>query len=180
MREMKTWPVPSTPSKGIPAPGTAGCFWEDRGDRRHCGVDIYAPLGSEVVSVGPGKVIETGVFTSPDEVPYWNVTHYVIIKNDDGIYCRYAEMGDVLGKEDQIVKEGEVIGHVGQVLSKDKITDRSPEYIRKLKEADNECMLHFEVFSDLPAKSDEYLGGNWFGESRPPTLLDAGRYLTDD
>ena len=30
-------------SSRIPQKGEAGSFWEDRGDRYHCGVDLYTP-----------------------------------------------------------------------------------------------------------------------------------------
>ena len=177
---MKTWPVPNSPSRTIPEPVTAGCFWEDRGDRHHCGVDIYAPKGSDVVCVAPGDVIETGIFTSPDKVPYWYVTYYAIIKNDDGAYCTYAEMKDVQVEEGQRIEAGSLLGHVGNVLDRDKINGNSPGYIQRLKEAENDSMLHFEVFSERPTGTDDYLGGNWFNEGRPPGLMDAGRYLLED
>ena len=35
----------------IPPKGEAGSFWEDWGDRYHCGVDLYAPENTEVLSV---------------------------------------------------------------------------------------------------------------------------------
>jgi murein DD-endopeptidase MepM/ murein hydrolase activator NlpD len=58
---MKSWPVKDSYSKEIPKQGSAGSFWEDRKDRHHCGIDIYAPKGSEVVSIEEGVVIGTGI-----------------------------------------------------------------------------------------------------------------------
>ena len=57
----KYWPVPDSYSKYIPVNGNPGSFWEDRNDRHHCGIDIYAPIGSDVVSIEDGQVIETGI-----------------------------------------------------------------------------------------------------------------------
>lgn len=78
---MKHWPIPNSYSKKTPIRGAPGSFWKNRDDRYHCGIDIYAPNGSDVISIEDGKVIETGTFTSPDKNPYWNTTFYVLIKN---------------------------------------------------------------------------------------------------
>ena len=86
---MKYWPVPESYSKIIPTSYSQGSFWEDRGDRRHCGIDIYAPKGSIVLSVEEGKVLETGLFTSPKILYYWNKTYYVLMKNKSGLICKY-------------------------------------------------------------------------------------------
>ena len=50
----------------VPGKGQPGSFWEDRGDRFHCGVDIYAPAMSEVHACETGEVIDLGTHrTSP-------------------------------------------------------------------------------------------------------------------
>jgi hypothetical protein len=53
---MVQWPVPESYSQRIPFPPSPGSFWENRDDRHHCGVDIYAPCGSVVVAVESGEV----------------------------------------------------------------------------------------------------------------------------
>ena len=58
---MKYWPGPNRYSKNIPTNGFSGSFWEDRDDRRHCGIDIYAPKGSGVIAIEYGKVIDIGL-----------------------------------------------------------------------------------------------------------------------
>ena len=174
---MKHWSVPASYQKSVPAVGLAGFFWENRGDRRHCGVDIYAPQNSDVVFIEGGRVVGTGVFTSPEKVPYWNVTHDVLIETDCGLICRYAELGDVAVNIGDIVKSGELIGHVGLVLDISKITDSSPEYIRKLKEKGSPSMLHFELWKAQIVDSDNYLGGNWFLGEKPQNLLDPTAYI---
>ena len=174
---MKHWSVPASYQNSVPAIGLAGSFWENRGDRYHCGVDIYAKASSDVVSIGGGRVIGTEVFTSPEKVSYWNVTHDVLIETDNMLICRYAELGDVAVNIGDIVKSGELIGHVGLVLDISKITDSSPEYIRKLKEKGSPSMLHFELWEAQIVDSDNYLGGNWFLGEKPQNLLDPTAYI---
>ncbi len=173
---MKHWPVPSSYSKIIPASGSPGSYWEHRGDRRHCGVDIYAPESSDVHSIESGTVIGAGRFTSPDRTSYWNETYYVLIRNESGLVCKYAELGHVKVKEGGHIKAGQLIGHVGLVLNGSKITPDSPEYIQKLKHA---SMLHFELYRSNPIEAnDAYSGGNWFSDTKPENLLDPGDYLS--
>ena len=106
MIPMKYWPVPDSYSKIIPKNGNPGSFWENRGDRFHCGVDIYAPYKSHVLSIDDGVVVETGTFTSSKEVYYWKETKYVVIKNKEGIYNKYAELDDVFVKVDDMLGYG--------------------------------------------------------------------------
>ena len=174
---MKNWPVPNSYCNIIPSDGSPGSFWENRFDRYHCGVDIYAPQNSDVVSIDGGKVIDRGVFTSPEKVSYWNVTHDVLIETDSGLVCRYAELGGVTVNIGDKVKAGQLVGHVGLVLDTGKITDSSPEYIRKIKVNGSPSMLHFELWEAQVPDSVSYLGGNWFGGEKPQNLLDPTAYL---
>jgi murein DD-endopeptidase MepM/ murein hydrolase activator NlpD len=118
------WPVP------VAAPAnpheTIGNFWEDRGDRHHCGIDIYASEGTEVVSIYDGQVSVIGLFTTPEQVRYWNQTYHIIINHGKRIFCRYAELSDLLVVSGQRVHAGQVIGHVGTVLNEDRIDDMVP------------------------------------------------------
>lgn len=169
------WPIPSV-SKSVPSSPHAGSFWENREDRFHCGIDIPAEPGADVIAIESGKVVRTGVFTSPEKVPYWNVTRYIVIENDGGNYSVYAELQDTLPAEGAEVAQGQLIGHVGQPLNPELIDRHSPEYIRKEKEKGALSMLHFELLSQLPDERDIPLG-NWFEKERPDYLLDPTRYL---
>jgi len=40
-----------------------------------------------------------------------------------------------------------------------------------MKEKGKVSMLHFELYKAIPAKSSDYLGGNWFGNTKPKDLL---------
>jgi murein DD-endopeptidase MepM/ murein hydrolase activator NlpD len=177
---MKYWPVPKSYSKGIPKKGHPGSFWENREDRYHCGIDIYAPAGSEVLSIDDEVVKEIGVFTSPKTVSYWNDTKYVLMKNQAEFYCKYAELKDVVVKENDSIIAGQIIGHIGLVLNIKKINNRSPTYIQRIKNDHTPSMLHFELYSSPPVKAKDYLGGNWFGATKPKNLLDPTTYLSSE
>lgn len=174
---MKFWPVPDSFEKLPPKRGTPGSFWEDRGDRHHCGVDIYAPAGSPVHAVEGGIVLRTAVFTSPERVPYWNTTYEILMRRVDGLIIRYAELGEVRVRQGDRVRAGQIIGAVGAVINLDAVSEDAPLYIRRLKENDRSCMLHLEVFSGEPDLDHSYSGGNLFNSSRPECLVDAAEYL---
>jgi len=175
---MRFWPVPKSYSKKIPVKGEQGSFWEDRNDRNHCGVDIYAPVGSDVVSIEDGRVIGVGVSTSSQEIYYWNQTFYILIKNQTGLFCKYAELGSIDVEVGDSVRVGQKIGVVGPVLNLDGINCATPLYIQKLKDSGKASMLHFELYNSKPTKSLKYLGGNWFGLRMPKGLIDPTEYLT--
>jgi murein DD-endopeptidase MepM/ murein hydrolase activator NlpD len=175
---VRHWPLPDT-RPALPPEGTPGSFWEDRGDRRHMGVDLHAPAGAKVVSIEDGMVLNAGIFTSPDRVPYWNRTYQVTIAHASGIFCRYAELRDLAVEEGAEVDGGGIIGHVGEVLNLSLIGAGSPAYIRKLKAQGRPGMLHLEVFTSVPGPDRRYQGGNWFSPERPAHLLDPALVLRD-
>jgi murein DD-endopeptidase MepM/ murein hydrolase activator NlpD len=70
----------------------------------HEGIDIQAPLGSEVKAALSGRVVRTG----EDR----NMGGYLLIEHDQN-YTYYAGLGDVAVKPGQDVREGEIIGKVG-------------------------------------------------------------------
>jgi len=73
--------------------------------RMHEGVDLAAPAGTEVYSVGNGTVSETG---------YDNIYgNYVIVKHDNNWVSLYGHLQKVnVGLKDS-VKSGTIIGRVG-------------------------------------------------------------------
>ena len=176
---MKVWPVPKSYIKTIPKNGQQGSFWEHREDRHHCGIDIYAPVGSEVLAIEDGMVITVDHFTSPKEIPYWNETYYILLKNQDNYLCKYAELQEVTVKVNEYVKAGQVIGHIGQVLNKNKINTSSPVYIQKLKRINNLSMLHFELIQNHVNDSNEYLAGNCFGNHKPEAIINPHKFFND-
>jgi len=189
---MKKWPLNSkapaetfpektalekaNPAK-IPQKGEAGSFWEDRGDRYHCGIDLYAPENTEVLSIEEGVVVETGLMTSPEILPYWNPTYYITIKNSQGLFYKYGELAGFIVRKGDNIESGQLIGYVGTVLNSEKIDKACPLYIRNLKDK-NPSMLHFELWKSQPISTHrDYLGGNWFAEEKPENLMDPTRLL---
>ncbi len=171
----KHWPVPGSRGTKVPLEGR-GSFWEDRGDRRHCGVDLYAPHGSDVYAVEDGRVLDTGIMTSPDVMPYWNITYYAFIRHGT-LVARYGELHDVTVAPGDETRGGDVIGHVGTVLNSRAVTDEAPAYIQQLSARDAVSMLHFELYRTVPEENAAYLGGNWFGDYQPGSLVDPTEYL---
>jgi len=177
-KDMKKYPLPNRKDKVLQKNGDSGAFWEDRKDRRHCGIDLYAPEGDPVIAIENGEVTDVGIMTSPEMVPYWNITYYIVIRNHSGPFCKYGELGSSNVKVGDTVEAGQLIGHVGAVLNSKKIDKNAPEYIQKLKDK-NPSMLHFELWEEAPVVEDnDYLGGNWFGDKGPRKLLDPTEYLS--
>jgi murein DD-endopeptidase MepM/ murein hydrolase activator NlpD len=173
---MPVWPLRNR-QKVLPQNPEAGSFWEDRSDRHHCGLDLYAAAGSDVLSIETGVVTETGIMTAPELIHYWNVTHYIIIQNETGTFWKYGEMSEIFVQKGDIIKEGQLIGKVGLVLNSTKIDDSSPRYIQKLKDK-NPSMLHLELYSHSPIGTHEkYLGGNWFDTNPPRQLMNPCDFL---
>jgi murein DD-endopeptidase MepM/ murein hydrolase activator NlpD len=161
----------------VPQKGEAGSFWENRGDRYHCGVDLYAPENTEVDSIERGIVAETGLMTSPEILPYWNPTYYVIVEQRGRLFYKYSELVDFTVKKGDEIEPGQLIGYVGMVLNSSKIDEFCPLYIQKLKDK-NPSMLHFELWKNQPITTHRnYLGSNWFAEERPENLMNPTEYL---
>jgi len=170
------WPVPQSYSCFAPQSGEIGGFREDRGDRCHCGVDIYAPPGARVLAVANGNVVESGLFTSPEQIEYWNETFYLILQHND-LFIRYAELEDRVVSEGKIVTAGQLLGHVGQVLVPQRISERAPDYIRRLLKLNHLSMLHLEVYTGEPKKLEGYRGGNLLSSDKPSNFVDPAQFL---
>jgi len=171
------WPVPGSYEKKTPAMGEPGGFWEFRGDRHHCGIDIYAPRGSQVLAFEDGIVVDMGAFTSPGQVDYWNETFFIVLMLCSGLFARYAELDASVLENDDIISEGQCIGHVEQVLNPDKIDLRAPEYVRQLCRRRHTSMLHLEILAKYSQEIESYLGGNCFQGTMPDYLLNPAGYL---
>ena len=128
------WPLGDNLPRHIPQPGEPGSFWEDRGDRHHAGVDLYAPVGSPVLAIQASRILRISVHTSPGILPFWNTTYAIVLQLPSGITLRYAELGEISVSVEQVVTCGQVLGHVGQVLLPNRIIPTDPQYIHLLKE----------------------------------------------
>jgi murein DD-endopeptidase MepM/ murein hydrolase activator NlpD len=174
---MKIWPVPESYEKKVPKNGDPGSFWEDRGDRRHCGIDIYAPEGSEVLSIEGGRIIDIGVFTSPEMHHYWNKTYYIILKSPKNILFKYAELGEVLVYVGDQIEAGHLLGNIGQVINGEDVDYTDPYYVRELADKGRLSMLHLELYKAPVTQVQPYLAGNFFGVRLPESLIDPAYYL---
>ena len=167
----RLWPVPESYSKVVPGQGQPGSFWEDRQDRRHCGIDIYALHGAQVIAMESGSVLDSGVFTEKSIVHYWHKTYFVTIKSFHGLIYKYAELDIVFVKKGEIVSTGDKIGRVGTVLNQNVVGENDPPYIQDLKRDNHTSMLHLELYQNLPVEYENCLGGNMFNNFKPPNLL---------
>lgn len=143
---------------GIPV-GSAhpGAFGTVRANHVHEGVDLYCPDGTPVCAVEDGVVVAVIAFTgrsAEPPSPWWHDTQAILIEGESGVVV-YGEVGIGTGiREGVRVGAGETIGHVRQVLTKDKGRPMS--------------MIHLELHEK--GTRDAY---EWTLETgRPPSLLD--------
>ena len=71
----------------------------------HSGIDLEAPLGTAVLSVGDGTIAFAG-----QQSTYGNV---VVINHAEGLQTRYAQLGSLRVSAGEAVKQGQTIGTVG-------------------------------------------------------------------
>jgi murein DD-endopeptidase MepM/ murein hydrolase activator NlpD len=174
---MKVWPVPDSYSRELPKRGTLGSFWENRGDRYHCGVDIFAPVGSDVISVQNGKVIDVGRFTSPSDANYLNESFYIIIKTPQNLNIKYAEVDTVLVRIGDFVNAGQKIASISKVLNEEQLSHSTPHYLREMMGKGLVSMLHLEAYISPISEVKPYLYGNFMGEEKPYSIVDPALFL---
>ena len=174
---MSIWPVPDSYSKEIPKNGAPGSFWEDRDEQFNCGVDIYAPEGSEVLAIERGLVFKIEKFTTPEETAYWNETYYVVVKTPHKIFFKYCELGEVNVEVGDEINAGDIIGKVGQVINQDKLTLDVPYYIMEMVNNDMLSRLHIELYKFPVIEIMPYYAGNFLGKQKPYSLLNPGLFL---
>lgn len=83
----------------------SGRFGENRGSRRHTGLDIAVPVGTPVKAPAGGVVIEAGTLPG-----YGNV---VYIDHGRGTISRLAHLSQIKATKGQIVEQGDLIGLSG-------------------------------------------------------------------
>jgi hypothetical protein len=175
LKSDKVWPLFET-ERRIPYSAGQGSFWENRGDRYHCGIDLYAPQGTPVLATEDARVVDVGIATTPAKNAYWQPTRYALVKNVTGLFVRYAELGDLCVEPGDILDKDERLGSIANVLAPERIGLNAPSYIKAL--ADRSSMLHLELWTGEPQNADAlYSGGNWFGIKRPQGLRDPTSYL---
>lgn len=155
---------PLNPMPNVPVGKHYGSFGVARKFAHHCGVDLYAQLGSSVFAVESGTVVDICQFTGEAvKSPWWEDTWQISIEGATGVLV-YGEinmqllpfMGNSIIRVGDSVTHGQLLGNVKRVLKKDKGKPTS--------------MLHFMLLqhgfkdNDIPT---------WeLGKPKPEGLLD--------
>lgn len=105
----------------LPLPPHPGAFGVRRRHHTHEGVDLYAPEGTPVTPVEPGRVVVIEPFTGPSaQTPWWHDTEAVFVEGASGVVV-YGELHPVAGLSvGQWVTPADVLGHLTPVLREDK------------------------------------------------------------
>ncbi|MBN2091844.1 peptidoglycan DD-metalloendopeptidase family protein [candidate division KSB1 bacterium] len=102
----------------------------------HTGIDIAAPLNTEIYAAATGTVILVNESYEENRGP----GKEIVIQHPDGFQTRYTHLNELLVKKDQMVQAGEIIAKVGS-------TGRSTG-----------PHLHFEIrFNDKPENPEDYI-----------------------
>ena len=140
-------------------PHELGLFGAKRTHDVHTGIDLYCDEGEPIYAMKMGKVFEVGCFTGPNAIgmksDWWEETHCIVIQSDDMMdeYILYGELTPIVNEND-IVSEGQIIGHAKRVLKEDKGLPMT--------------MLHLEHYYG------EYQKGkyaDWFHDQPQPEIL---------
>jgi murein DD-endopeptidase MepM/ murein hydrolase activator NlpD len=170
----KFWPVPKSYSRNVrEVPDNAYFkgkdFYIDEKHRKvliwHSGIDLYCPVGSNVLAIEDCTVVKIWEFTAPSYTPGYRKTWAVNVRNNDGKITVYGEVRKPQLRTGQRVRAGQVIGHVAQLI-----------YTRNRPQEKLRCMLHFELYR----KGTRTTLGWWLrGAKRPKNLLNPTMYLEE-
>ncbi len=167
---MFTWPVPESYSKEIPRSGSPGSFWEKRESLYNCGVNIYAPENSDVLSIRKGKVIAGSRFTDHSISPILANTKFVVIKSDN-VFLKYAGLKEVYVNDGDLVERGTKIGSIGSVLNGRTELTLEEEEIYSLIEQGGRNYLHLEILKPPIFEFKPYFIGYSLFEQKPYSLI---------
>lgn len=146
-----SWKNPLPSPLTVPDGDHPGAFGTKRKHDTHTGVDLYTEPGTHVAAVEDGIVVAYFPFTGPEaESPWWHSTYALMIEGKSGVVL----YGEILSthKPGELVKAGDIVGHVMQVLKRDKGKPM--------------CMLHLELYRSGTRDSA------WWRETKPESLLD--------
>ena len=81
----------------------------------HTGIDIVAPIGSEVVAVADGEIVNV------NNGGGGNKGKYIQIKHENGIYTTYGGLSEIYVKKGDKVTSGQVIARTGNTHNKSNV-----------------------------------------------------------
>lgn len=81
-------------------------FFNEQARRPHSGLDIAAPKGTPIKAIADARVIDTGDFFFSGNMVY--------LDHGQGVISLYAHMHKINVNPGQLVKQGEIIGEVGE------------------------------------------------------------------
>ena len=82
-------------------------FGEDHTGVKNNGINIAAPIGSDVHSASAGTVVYSG-----NDPKFGNL---IIIKSEnDEVFMAYSHMNDLILKKEEHISKDQIIGHIGQ------------------------------------------------------------------
>ena len=113
--------IPVKTITDIPKPGDAGFFGAVRKYDIHTGIDLYTEDGANVYAIRSGVVVRIEDFTGPKAgSDWWEDTKAILVEDSEGVIL-YGELEPVSGLDvGDVVRPGELIGHVKRVLKVDK------------------------------------------------------------
>ncbi|MBP2683319.1 MAG: Peptidase [Deltaproteobacteria bacterium] len=90
-----------------PVAGTVSSGFGNRSGRKHAGIDILAPAGTEVVTASPG----IAVYAGSGKRGYGSA---VVIDHGEGITTLYGHLATICVRSGETLPAGAVIGTVGR------------------------------------------------------------------
>jgi len=108
-------PRDNSPSLAVPVSGTIvrGFGWiedADSGQRLfHSGIDIETEIGTSIRAALDGQVISVGINDS--------LGRFVMIEHRGGLITVYANCGEILVEEGDIITQGQIIAKAGESIS---------------------------------------------------------------
>jgi murein DD-endopeptidase MepM/ murein hydrolase activator NlpD len=153
--------VPDPPGESpLPLRPHPGAYGTRRKYHTHEGVDLYCPAETPVSAVEEGVVVAVVPFTGPGATPpspWWQDTEAVLVEGASGVVV-YGEVSPAVVVGEHVARGG-LVGHVLQVLTKDKGRPMS--------------MLHLELHEHGTRDTFEWV------DEKPGSLRDPTPYLLE-